>query len=512
MTNYREILRLTSRGFSSRDIAKAVSCSKTTVLSIIKRAKEAEIPIPVPIDMTDDKLQKLLFPKSAFVSLRKQPDFEYIHKELKRPNLTLVLLWHEYCDECSLAQELPYMYSQFSNMYRNYLDKHNLVMRLDKKPGAAIEVDWAGSTAVITNPVTCEKIKAYIFVATLAMSRYTYVEAFLSMDTAAWITGHIHAFEFFGGSAKTLIPDNLKTGVTKTGKYETILNKTYSEMAKHYDTAVLPARVRKPRDKSAVEGEVGIISNRILAALRNHKFFTLSELNEAICEKLEGHNHAPFQKKEGGRYSIYLDEEKDWLIPLPLRRFELAEWKEATVGPSYHIALNKMNYSVPYEYAKERVSVRFTINTVEIYVDDQRIASHPRLHGTPGQYRTDEAHMPDSHRQYLEWDSKRFIRWAAEIGPNTLQVIQAVFDGLKIEQQGYKQCLGILNLSDKSTYKRKLLEQACEKALQRTHRPSYKMVSMIFKSEKKQSDTDIGQEEQNTTSGFTRGADYYGGN
>ena len=508
MTNYREILRLSSLKLSSREIMKILPHSKTTILDVIKRAKVAGLSIPVPSDVSDDKLKELLYPKEEFVSDRKQPNFEYIHKELKKPNVTLMLLWGEYADVCSVSNEIPYMYSQFCNMYRLYAQKNNLVMRLDKKPGDAIEVDWAGSTCEIYNSVTGEMLNAYVFVASLAMSKYTYVEAFLSMDTDSWITAHVNAFEFFGGCTKTIVPDNLKTGVQRNGKYETIINAAYDDMARHYHTAILPTRVRKPRDKSSVEGEVGVVSNKIIAALRNQKFFTLQELNSAIHEKLGDYNNAPFQKREGGRYSVFMAEEKHLLIPLPEKKYEICDWKVATVGPNYHVSVLKMNYSVPYGYVKQRVTVRFTVNTIEVFYNGQRIASHKRLHGRIGQYLTDEAHMPESHLEYIEWNSGRFIRWAASIGPNTKTVIQGIFDGFKIEQQGYKQCLGILNIA--KTHSKSLLETICGKALERTPNPSYKMITIMIKNEIK-TNKSLGKSNEEKASGFTRGANYYGG-
>ncbi len=210
----------------------------------------------------------------------------------------------------------------------------------------------------------------------------------------------------------------------------------YRELAEHYGTAVIPARIRTPKDKAMVEGTVGVISTFILAAIRKEQFLSLSELNVAIRERLETFNHKPFQKKDGSRASAF-EEEKPFLLTLPPRPFELATWKVASVGPNYHISVDGMNYSVPYEYIKQKVDVRITGATVEIFFDRNRICSHPRLHGRANQYSTAEDRMPPNHQQYIQWNGERFAKWAAKIGHNTETVVRAVLAGYKVEQQGY---------------------------------------------------------------------------
>lgn len=227
---------------------------------------------------------------------------------------------------------------------------------------------------------------------------------------------------YYGGVTRILQCDNLKTGVISHGRNEVTLNKAYNEMAEHYGTAILPCRVRAPKDKATVEGTVGVISNFILGALRNRQFLSLAELNKAIFERLEAFNHKPFQKKDGSRASVF-EEEKPFLLPLPKRPFELSEWKIATVAPNYHISVDKQNYSVPYEYIKQKADVRITRSTVEVFFGDKRICSYPRLYGIPNQYSTVEAHMPPNHQQYVQWNGDRFRNWAAKIGVNTNTVI-----------------------------------------------------------------------------------------
>lgn len=292
------------------------------------------------------------------------------------------------------------------------------------------------------------------------------------------------------------------------GRNEVTLNKAYNEMAEHYGTAILPCRVRAPKDKAMVEGTVGVISNYILGALRNRQFLSLAELNEAIFERLKTFNHKPFQKKDGSRASAF-EEEKPFLLPLPKKPFELSEWKIATVGPNYHISVDKQNYSVPYEYIKQKVDVRITRSTVEVFFGGKRICSHPRLYGRANQYSTVEAHMPPNHQQYVQWNGDRFRKWAAKIGVNTNTVIDALLSGYKVEQQGYKACMGILKLADK--YSSERLENACKKALTFTPRPSLKNIQAILSSGQDQC---IEQPEERPSSsryGFTRGAEYYEG-
>ena len=510
MTDYQEILRLSSQGISQRSIAQLCGCSRNTVSSTLKRAKAINLEYPFPEELSDTKLRELLFPKVEYNTDRLMPDYEYIHKELSKPSVTMKLLWLEYCDQCSLSKQLPFMYSQFCKYYREFAKTNKATMHITRKPGELLEVDWAGKTAQIVNGATGEITKAYVFVATLSSSKYSYVEAFLSMKLESWITGHVNAYQYFGGSTKTVVPDNLKAGVTKADKYDPILNKTYNEMAKHYNTVIMPARVKKPKDKPSVEGEVGVISTAIIAALRNHKFFSLSELNEAIQMKLNEHNIAPFQKRSGSRLSAF-KEEKEFLIPLPTQPFEMAEWKVATVAFNYHIQVDKMNYSVPYEYIKQKVDVRMTNTTVEVFYKNLRIASHPRLRGMPYKYHTNKEHMPEAHKAYVAWDSARFLKWANSVGPNTRNVIQGILDSYEIEQQGYKTCMGILKLAD--TYSLTRLEAACEKALVITHCPSCKHIRLILQnSQDKVQNEDINEpSESNPKAGFTRGSSYYGG-
>ena len=518
MIQYREILRLHSQPMSQRGIAASCGHSRQMVKEVIERAQKKGISHPLSDDMTDSWLQEVLFPeKNPEKAGRRIPDFEYLHKELAKPSVTLSLLWDEYCWKCKNENQIPYSYRQFCRSYREFAMKSKATLRIKRKPGEILEVDWAGQTASIVDHLTGQRIPAYIFVATLPCSQYSYVEACLSMDTTSWIYAHIHALEFFGGVTRIIVPDNLRTGVDKASKYTPRINLTYQELAEHYETAIVPARVRTPKDKASVEGTVGTISTWIIASLRNQKFFSLDELNSAICTKLQEFNDKPFQKKEGSRTSAFEDEEKFSLNPLPPKPYELSSWKQATVQYNYHIEVDKMFYSVPYEYIKHRVDIRLTKDIIEIFFNHFRIASHKRLYGSSNQTHTIPEHMPDHHQKYIQHTPEAALEWAKEVGLNTHRVVQSIFETYRVEQQALKICLGFMKLADKYSVNR--LESACEKALVYTDTPSLKSVQTILttgqdkpiKEEKKSTKKKEGTSKETTNYGFTRGANYYGG-
>ena len=416
----------------------------------------------------------------------------------------------EYCDQSRDSGTIPYQLTQFKKRYREYLTTAKATMHINRKPGEIMEVDWAGQTAQLVDSDTGEVLDAYVFVAALPYSGYAYAEAFLSRDQEAWTAAHVKAFEYFGGVARILVPDNLKTGVIKHTKAEIVLNKSYHELAEHYGVAILPARVYTSKDKATVEGAVYNVSVNVLAAIRNQKFFTLRELNCAIKERLYALNHKPFKKKDGCR-ATWFAQERASLLPLPSIPFEMSEWRVATVSFNYHIGVDEQYYSVPYEYIKRKVDVRLTRNVVEIFMEGTRICSHIRLHGRRGQYSTQEAHMPPNHQQSLQWNGERFRKWAAKIGKNAAATIEAILTGYKVEQQGYRACMALLKLSDQYTPER--LESACAKALTYTPRPNYKAIQTILKSGQDRISKDSAAPAAPSAFGLTRGADYYkGGN
>jgi transposase len=478
------------------------------VASVLKKAGDKEVGWEAAQRLTNTELAGRLFPGGQTQPVYKMPDYEYIHREMAKSGVTLSLLWAEYYEQCRESGEIPYQSTQFNKYYSEYVRKTKAAMRIAHKPGEIMEVDWAGQTAIIHNTDTGDPLKAYVFVAVLPYSGYAYVEAFLSEDQEAWINAHVNAYGYFGGVTRILVPDNLKTGVTKHTRQETVINKTYQEMAEHYRTAVLPARVRAPKDKASVEGSVGVISTWIIAALRNQQFLSLWELNLAIRSKLTEFNAKPFQKKEGSR-AIVFQEERTFLLPLPEHPYELAVWKIATVQFNYHVTVEGENYSVPYEYIKQKVNVRFTRRLVEVFFEGNRIASHPRLYGRPGQYSTHEEHMPKEHQEYVSWNGEHFLSWAGKIGAHTKTVVDLFLSRNQVEQQGYKSCLALLKLSD--TYSAPRLEQSCQRALTFTERPSLKSIQAILKSGQDKLPRNESAPELSPPSGhgFTRGREYY---
>ena len=505
MTDYREILRLRSLGLNHSQIAASANVARQTVITTLTRAMALGLDWQGAESLSDRDLAKTLFPPENMKSVFKMPDYEYVHREMSKPGVTLQLLWFEYCDKCREAGETPYQLTQFKKYYREYSLTNKATMHINRKPGELLEVDWAGQTAGVIDTDTGEIIDAYIFVAALPYSGYSYVEAFLSQDQEAWIAAHVNAYTYFGGATRILVPDNLKTGVIKNTRTELVLNRTYQELAEHYGTAVIPARVRKAKDKATVEGIVGVVSTYILAAIRNQRFFSLRELNEVIRERLHSFNHKPFQKKDGSRATMFA-EERISLLPLPSQPYELATWKYATVAYNYHIRVDEQHYSVPFEYIKREVQARLTRNIVEVFYDGSRICSHIRLHGQRGQYSTMDAHMPPKHQKYVEWNAERFRAWAAKIGHKTAAVVDSILSTYKVEQQGYRACMALLKLSDQYTPER--LEAACAKGFFYTPQPSYKTIQTILKTGQDKPSEEPTPTPRNTH-GIIRGADYY---
>lgn len=513
MSKEKQILQLLQDGYSQRRIAGMLRVSRNTVARVVKATSENPVSKDTLDSMGENEIHRMLFPEEALLPTLVTPDFVYIHKELLKSGVTLKLLWQEYVDTCRDAGKPPYGYSQYCKLYQDYVAQNKLTMHIQHKPGDKLIVDWAGTALTLYDKITGNSSKVYLFVATLPFSMYCYAQACQSMKEEDWINAHISMYEFFGGATRILTPDNLKVGILSNKKYEdSVVNRSYQELADHYQTALLPARVLAPRDKAAVEGSVGNLTSYIIARLRNRKFFDLHTMNTAICKELERFNDAPFQKKDGSRHSIFLEEELPFLQPLPRYPYEFAQWKSATVQLNYHIALDFQNYSIPYEYVRKKVDVRYTKSSIEVYYKGNRICSHKRLYGRRGQYSTVPEHMPVNHQLYSEWDKPRFLKWASGIGDATHMVIQKMFDSYRIEEQAYKGCLSLLKLADKYTPER--LERACKAALERIPSPRYKNIRLILesgndKASDTSSQTSIAAHDESYA--LVRGASYYGG-
>lgn len=511
MTNYRDILRMSAQGISKRSIALSTSHSRNTVSKVLQAAEKSNVKWPIPESVSNAELEKILYPAVDNERDRRIPDFESIHKELAKSGVTLMLLWYEYCEACRLNQTVPFQYNHYCRLYKAYAHKTKATMRIHHKPAEKLEIDWAGQPAYLTNNLNSAPIKVPVFVAVLPYSGYAYVEALPNMKMQSWIQAHVNCFEYMGGVAKMLVPDNLKTGIDSRSRGEIIINKTYNELASYYGSVVIPARVRHPKDKASAEGTVGVISTWIIAALRNRQFFSLRELNKAIREKLIEFNAKPFQIKEGSRESIFLQEEHDLLLALPVQAYEHASWLTATVAYNYHIMVDKRYYSVPYDYIHQKVDVRISSRMIEIFYQSNRIASHRRLEGAGNRYQTNHEHMPKNHQEYLKWDASSFLEWGQSIGLHTEKAIKSILASYRLEQQAFRTCMAVLNIAKKHGNDK--LENACQRALTYTSHPSYSIIKSILKTDEQSLIKEQGTESVSSSEyAITREAGYYGRN
>jgi transposase len=477
MRKIREVLRLCwDKSLSARQAAGSCGVARGTVRNILDRAETAHLSWPLPEDLDDASLENLLFPSSVPLTTerRNMPSFDYIRTELTRKHMTLRLLWEEYRENNTDG----YQYSQFCLRYRAWLGTLDVSLRQDYKAGEKLFVDYAGDTIPIHDHVTGAITPAYLFVAALGASNYTYAEAVLSRELPSWISLHVHTFEFMGCVPEIVVPDNVRTGVTHPCRYEPDLNPTYQDFATYYSTAVIPARVRKARDKAKVESAVLIAERWIIAALRNHTFFSIGELNRAIREKLEEFNNRLLQKMKVSRKHLFETIDAPAMKPLPDKRYEYAEWAKPRVNIDYHVELDRHYYSVPYQLRKQVVDARMTSTTVEIFFKGKRVASHARsyLHW---KHTTCPEHMPESHRRYLEWTPSRIVRWAEKSGPSTAEIVKEIMERRPHPEQGFRSCLGIMRLARR--YGSERLEAACARALV-LNAYSYKSVESILKN------------------------------
>ena len=345
MSKEKQILQLRLKGYSQRRIADTLKVSRNTVAKVFKALQDHPISADVLDSMSVQELHQQLFPEDSLVPVLVTPDYDYIHKELLKSGVTLKLLWEEYIDTCRRSGKPPYMYSQFCKLYQDYVNQNRLTMHIRHKPGDKLMVDWVGTSLPLYDKVTGKSCKVYLFVATLPFSMYCFAKACLTMKEEDWINVHISMYEYFGASTRILTPDNLKTAILSNKKYEDpIVNRVYQELAEHYQTAILPARVLAPKDKAAVEGAAGQATSHIIAKLRDRQFFDINDMNAAIRKELDRFNHNDFQKKDGSRYSVFREEEFPFMQPLPKYPYKFAQWKTATVQLNYHIAIDYQNY------------------------------------------------------------------------------------------------------------------------------------------------------------------------
>ena len=479
MRKIREVLRLRFElGLGQRAVARACSISQSTVHEYLNKAAAAGMVWPLGEEWHEQRIEQALFGERQVIKrLPEQvlPDFASLHAQLQQhPHLTLQLAWEEY------RQVHPegYGYSRFCELYQRWRGKQDVVLRQVHQPGEKGFVDWAGATIPMHDPVTGEVWPASLFVMTLGASSYTYAEASRDQQLNSWISAHIHAFEYFGGVPRLLVPDNPRTGVSRACRYDPDLNPTYQEFAMHYAVGVVPARPYRARDKAKVEVGVQVAQRWIVAALRHQKFFRLEDLNRAVRELLERLNQRPFKKREGSRASVFAAIERQALRPMPAERFDMSQWSYARVNIDYHIAFDANFYSVPYTLVQERVEVRATPTTIEIFQKGQRVASHVRGHGRE-QVITQAEHRPKSHQAHLEWTPSRMVHWAEQIGPQTAKLFERILAEKPHPEMGYRSCLGIIRLAEQ--YSSARMEAAAERALQ-TGACRYQSVKSILKN------------------------------
>jgi len=461
MRKIREVLRLRfDCNPTYSQIAESCLIGRSSVSDYLARFYAATLSWPLPADLDDDRLEHLLFPSSCsnLATERITPNWSYIHRELRKKAVTLMLLWQEYKEQ----HPDGYQYSQFCHRYRQWAGRIDPVMRQEHRAGEKMFVDYAGMTVPVFDADKGSWQEAQIFAAALGASNYTYAEATWTQMLADWIAAHCRAFTFFGGVTEVLVPDNTKTGVKNPCLYEPDINPTYLDMARHYNTAVIPARVRKPKDKAKVESAVQIVERWILAPLRNHTFFSLGQLNESIRALLDKLNCRPFQKLPGSRLSLFEDLERPALKPLPQQPYQFAEWKKARVNVDYHIEVDRHYDSVPHPLLRKQLDVRITDTAIECFYKNKSVASHIRSH-RKGRHTTVKEHMPPSHQKWADWTPDRFIRWAEKIGPNTSRFIDKLLSSRPHPQQAFRSAMGILRLA--KDYGDQRLEAACSRAL-----------------------------------------------
>lgn len=460
---------------SHRDVAGALKVSAGYVSGVMTRAAASGLASWAEAEaLTEQALEERLYGvKVAAGAARPLPDPAHLHLERKRPGVTLELLHLEYLE----ANPSGYQYTAFCEHYRRWLDKHRLSMKQSHVGGEKMFVDYSGKRPHFIDAQTAEVIMVELFVAVLGASSRTYAEATMSQQSHDFILSHVRSFEYFGGVAKALVPDCLKSAVTEADRYEPIIQRTYEEMARHYGTAIVPARPLKPKDKAKVERAVQIVQRWILARLRNETFFSLSALNERIAELLEEVNDRKMRVYGASRNELFERVEKSALLPLPQDRFTYAEWKMVKVNRlDYHVDVEGHYYSAPHTMAGEKVEARFTATTVELYQRGERFTSHVRS-AARGRHTTKAEHMPKAHQKHLEWSPARITQWASTIGPQTKALVEAILAERPHPEMGYRSCLGILRLGKKFPER---LERACGRALLGGAR-SYKSVASILK-------------------------------
>jgi transposase len=479
MREIREVLRLgLGQRLPQRAVARSLGLSQGAIHSYMARARRAGLGWPLPDGLDDAQLEALLYPPPSQVAPERRaiPDWAAVHRELRRPNMTLALLWEEYRGGAG-AQD-GFGYSWFCDLYREWVGRLKPTLRQVHPAGERVFVDFAGHTMEVVDGATGEVRQAEVFVGVLGASSYTYAEAVRSQSLPDWIAAHVNLLTFIGGVPRQIVSDNLRAGVTRACFYEPLINRTYADMAAHYGTAVIPARPYKPRDKAKVEVGVQVVQRWILARLRNRRFFSLAELNQAIHELVAQLNDRPMRGWGTTRRALFEQLDRPALLPLPPAPYEYAAWKHCRVNLDYHVEIEKHFYSVPFRLLREAVEARITARTVEIFHRGKLVATHLRSL-RPHRPTTTPEHMPSSHRRYRDWTHERILREAASIGDDAATLIELILRSRPHPEQGFRSCIGILRLV--ARYDAERVDGACARALALGTR-SYSSVATILKN------------------------------
>jgi transposase len=472
----RDVLRLSAAGMSKRQIAASLGVSATAAVECIRRARRAGLAWPLPDELSDEELERRLYPlPTAAKDRRPRPDWAAIHRELRRPGVTLQLLWEEH----RAVHSDGYGYSRFCELYRAWEARLSPTMRQNHVAGERMFVDYAGTTLAVIDASTGEARWAQLFVAVLGASNYTYAEATWTQGLSDWIGAHTRAFAFVGGVSAMVVSDNLRSGITKACFYEPQVNRTYAEMAAHYGTAIILARPYRARDKAKVEVAVQIATRFIIAKLRNRQFFALSALNGAVAELVEQINTRVSRHLGASRRALFEELERSALKPLPAEPYVFAEWKQCRVGLDYHVEIDKHYYSVPHQLLREKVWARITARTIEVFHRGKRVAAHVRS-SSNRKHTTVREHMPSSHQRYADWTPERLRRQAGAIGRHTAALVEIILRERAHPEQGFRACVGIVRLA--KSYGRERLEAACGRAIEIGAR-SYSSVNSILKND-----------------------------
>lgn len=509
MSKIRKVLKLYSKGNSKLFISTYLSLSRNTVKKYISLFEVSGKTIEEILSKSDSELE-LLFSqgKEEAVSPKLQELYDYFPKmerDLKKVGITIHHLWEEYI----ALYPKGFQSSQFRHHYRIWSNRVNPVMHMQHKCGDKMYVDYAGKTLCIVDKTSRETQEVQFFVAILGGSQYTYAEATLSQQKEDFVRSVERAMRYFQGVPAAIVPDNLKSAVIKSSRFEPTINETLADLAEHYDTTILPTRAYKPRDKSLVEGAVKILYRRIYVNLKERSFFSLEELNQEIWELLDAHNGRKLTGRPYSRKELFLEDEKPTLRPLPATYFEIKYQSFATVMQNGHVHLSgdKNYYSVPYPYIKKKVKLLYTTSTVEIYYKYNRIALHKRNY-KPYVYTTTSEHLASTHRFVAEWSAERFLDWAKSIDVAVGEYILHIIESRNHPEQAYKSCLGILNL-EKKVGKERLIK-ACKRGLEyKTF--SYKSIQKILENNLDHMDYDTEDQAQTELPAHNniRGKHYY---